>query len=241
MTPNDAPHDPTQGNDDRLRLSQLLQPNNRERARLKLTGQRRVFILRWVRLSLPLAALAIVAIVMAWPQMETNITPIPKEDVLPANVGRNELINPRFESEDSQAQPYNVTADSATQDNTDPNLIIMQKPKAELKLNSGEWLAGEADTGHYQQENKTLALRGQVRLFQNTTTTTNAQPYIMHTDMLDIDMNTRRAQTTSAVSGQGPAGTIRATGMIADANAGTLIFTGPATLTLNDSIKGLSQ
>lgn len=219
---------------DRARLSQLLRPDTRERARLKLTGQRRTFIMRWVRLLLPLAALAIVALVIAWPKMEDNMAPVRKEEILPQTVGRNELINPRFESEDSDAQPFTVTAISATQDSNDQTLILLNKPKADIKLNSGHWIAGEADQGEYRQEQKNLTLTGNVRLTQD-------EGYMMETASLFVDMNTRTVRTSDAVRGSGPAGTLQATGMQGDGVSGVLVFTGPATLVLNRSVKGLSQ
>lgn len=223
--------------DEHDRLTRLLRPDRRERARLKLTGHRRAFILRWTRLLLPISALGIVAVVIAWPQMDkarTSITPVPRDEILPQTIGKNELINPRFESEDEQSQPYTIIAESATQDNTNPDLVILHNPKADFQMRDGAWVAGEAETGHYQQDSRTLKLEGRVKLFEN-------QGYVLNMPTLDLDMNTRRATTSEPVSGHGPAGTIAATGLDADAATGTLIFTGPAVLTLNTSVKGLPR
>ena len=183
-----------------------------------------------LRLILPLVAGAIVVFMFVWSDMESVAPPQRKEKVAPQSVGRNELLNPRFESEDKSQQPYTITANKAVQNSKDMNLVLLDKPVADISLKDNAWLAVEAENGEYQQVKQQLQLNGHVKLFHD-------QGYEMLTDKIDIDMITKKAVSTTPVSGHGPIGTITSNGLTADGTTGILTFTGPAKLVLNQSIK----
>ena len=74
-----------------------------------------VKVMRW---TLPLFALALMVVVMAWPELDEQIEAIPQEDILTSNeiaVGGNELLNPRYETTDAQNNPVLVKAQKALQ------------------------------------------------------------------------------------------------------------------------------
>src|SRR5690348_4194987 len=107
--------------DHRDNLTRLLNLGRRKRVRV---DRRHSIVVRGLRFLLPLAALAIVAVVVAWPKMDDSIVPIPREDIIPQKTGRNELINPRFESANSDMQPYVITAERAVQSMKDSQLVL---------------------------------------------------------------------------------------------------------------------
>jgi lipopolysaccharide export system protein LptC len=188
---------------------------------------------RFMRLFIPLVAVGIIGIVMAWPNVDNSFAPIPKEAVAPQTIGKNELLNPRFESEDDRKQPFTITALKAVQSSTDSDVITLEKPMADITLKNKAWLSAEALQGTYRQNDERLVLKGSVRLFHD-------HGYEMKTEELVIDLKTNKAWSTTPVYGQGPSGTLRANkGMSVDLNEGKLIFNGRVNLVLNRNIEGL--
>jgi lipopolysaccharide export system protein LptC len=181
-----------------------------------------------MRLILPLIALGIFAIVFVWSDVERNkIIPV-KELASTPTIGKNELVNPRFESTDSDNQPFTITAKRAVQNKDDDNLVMLEKPLADMLMNSGEWVALEADRGSFRQDNKMLLLRGKVRLYHD-------KGYQLEMEELDIDLTKNTAFTKADVAGQGPEGTLASKGLEGDSNAGKIIFNGPAKLILTST------
>lgn len=190
---------------------------------------------RIMRFVLPVSALAIMVVVIAWPRMEASIVPL-KTSMEPVEieqlVSRNELINPRFESEDDRSQPYTITATRAIQSIENADAVLLEEPKADITLRSGTWVAIEANQGTYRQNAQNLLLEGDVRLYHD-------EGYRMHTPRMMMNLPSRHARSDERVTGQGPGGSIEASGFQLHAESETLIFTGPATLVINRSVKGL--
>lgn len=208
------------------RLDRLLQSEKRGGGR----GYTR--FVRAMRLLLPLAAVGIIGLLVSWPRVEERISPPPAAQDMPQTVGQNELINPRFESEDSKSRPFTVTATRAVQSTTNPDIVFLEKPMGDIQLGGGAWVAAEAEKGSFDQKNETLALEGRVKLFHDN-------GYEIVTEKLRVDMRARTAWSDTALQGQGPAGRLDATGVKVDAAGDNIIFTGPAKLVLYRTVKGL--
>ena len=191
-----------------------------------LKSIRRSTSVKKLRLALPLIAGAIVVFMFLWSDIESVAPPQRKEKVAPQSMGRNELVNPKFESVDSSEQPYTITATKAYKDTSD--LIQLDKPVADIALKDNAWLAIQSNAGEYESVKQQLMLQGHVKLFHD-------QGYEMVTDKVDIDMVTKQAVSKTPVSGHGPIGNINATGMVADGKTGVITFQGPAKLILNQS------
>lgn len=187
-----------------------------------------------MRFALPVAALVIIVVVMAWPRMEQSITPITPENVAQNQqpVTQNELINPRFEGADSQNNPYVITAERAVQSTQNPDILLLDKPAGDIKMKSSEMLIITADKGNYRQNAGKLMLDGNVKL-------KHSNGYDMVTTRLMIDVKAQETRTDQDVRITGPAGTLEATGLDARNSDGLIIFTGPAKLVLKESLKGL--
>lgn len=210
-------------------LTRLLNLGRRKRVRV---NRRYSIVVRGLRLLLPLAALGIVAVVMAWPGMDEQMGPIPKEELIPQTTGRNELINPRFESANADRQPYVITASRAEQTLDNQKLVVMEGPVANITLSPGSILDAEALKGTYDQTDETLVLDGNVKLRHNN-------GYTLESSYLHVQLKDHIATTPKPVTIFGPDATLEAKGMSGNPNTGVLIFTGPAKLVLNQKIKGL--
>ncbi len=189
-------------------------------------------VIRWLRLALPLAALAMAAVVFTWTGPQE---PLLKRDEsagkINKTVGKNELINPRFENTDEQNRPYTLTALRAVQDEVDDKLVLLEKPVADMMLDNGHWVALEATEGAFQSMERKLLLRGSVRLFHDG-------GYQLETPELHINIRDNTAVSDKDVHAQGPEGTLDAKGLEGRNNEGLLIFKGPAKLVLNTDSSG---
>lgn len=186
--------------------------------------------IRRARLILPVVALIIAAVVFAWGNMgDDSILPSSDPAKVPKSLGKNELLNPRFESTDEKKQPYTITAKRAFQEKSDENLVLLDEPLADILLNSGNWVALEAQKGWFEQDEQKLLLTGEVRLFHD-------EGYQIETPQLHIDLEKNTAWSDDEVYGQGPAGTLNAQGLRANSTDENLFFTGPAKLVLIRSV-----
>lgn len=215
--------------EERDNLTRLLNLGRRKRPRI---NRRYSSFVRGARLVLPLTALAIVAVVLAWPRMEDNIAPVPKESIIPQSGGRNELISPHFESTTNSQLPYIVTAARAVQSQKDEALVLLEKPVADVTLSGGATLNAKSDNGVYRQDTEILVLDGHAVM-------QHSSGHNLASDRMNISMKDQLAWSESPVNGEGPSGTIEAKAMNANNVTGVLIFTGPAKLVLTQSGKGL--
>lgn len=184
---------------------------------------------RSMRIVLPLVAVAMTAIVLTWEDAGRRVEPLKKEVVAPQSENiENELLKPVFNSVDDKNQPFSVTADRATQDRINPDILNLEQPKAELSMNDGSKINADATIGLYQQKEQKLNLEGAVHLI-------HSDGYTLTTEELRVDLITQKAFSGLDVFVEGPAGTIQSTGLEGDAATGNLVFTGPAKVVLNSA------
>ena len=182
-----------------------------------------------MRLILPVAAIGLIFAVVAWPKMEEELVIVPKEELVqkPQNeIGENELLNPHFETMDSNHHPVNVTAARALHNQDDPNSIRLEKPNANLQMENGDPVNIQALNGTYEQETQKLFLENDVAI-------KHGDGYELRAQELRVDMKTREAFSDKNITINGPTINIEATGLNGNMDNGTLIFNGPAKLTLN--------
>ncbi len=181
---------------------------------------------RAMRVFLPLTALAMLAVLMLWPEAEKIVEPIRKEELLPqANMAETELLNPRYESTDNELNPFVITADKATQTQENTDLIYLDNPVADIALKDGGQLDVRSNNGIFAQKSEKLSLQGDVELVYDRT-------YTLKGNEMRVDMKVREAFSDQDVFLEGPEGTIEAKGMEAYSEKGLIIFKGPGKLTL---------
>lgn len=221
-SPQDLPDSPVHHDESLdllIRSDQNIQLNNQK-------SKRHSAIVRSMRLILPIAALAVVVMIMSWKSDINPVTPVPREEVSPETVSQNELINPKFGSEDSRGQQYSITADKATQNADDMNTLMLEKPVADMTLTSGGTVSLKASNGEYKQQEKGLILNGNVEVQHDS-------GYKIQTERMSIDVAGQIINSNSPVTGHGPEADISASGLNVNGQSKVLIFNGPAKLTLH--------
>ena len=181
--------------------------------------------IRSMRITLPLTALAIIAVLFSWNTLgPDDIAPAKSSPGTTTAIGQNELLNPKFDSVDNKNQPYTITAARAL-GGRDGEVMLLEGPMADIMLGSGNWLAVKSRRGSFRQESGQLLLTDDVRLFHD-------QGYSVKTAELDVDLRAGAARSTVKTTGSGPAGTFDAGGLFADTKTDRLVLTGPAKIVL---------
>lgn len=191
-------------------------------------------MVRWLRLLLPLVAVAIIVTLFTWTLLDDNqqIAEKPKDRGM--EDAENELVSPKFESRDLKGNPFTVTALHAVQgkpeQGQDDKTIYLEKPTGEMTLiERNQKLSITALHGAYDQARQTLDLEGGVTL--NT-----ENGYEMRTEKVFISLKDSQANSKTALRGSGPAGTLEAAGFTADNEKGKLVLKGPARLVIKPEV-----
>ncbi len=184
-------------------------------------------IVRFLKFILPIAALVLVVIVIAWPYIQNDSIQLTIGFATGGVEGSDDpsMVNPRYTGVDSDQQPFSVTADLARNLILDSTRVELEMPKADIILGDGTWLAVTAETGVYGRDEALLDLSGAVNMFHD-------QGYEMITDAVRIDLNARTAESITPVIGQGPIGELRSEGFRMDNKDRVIHFTGKASLRL---------
>lgn len=189
----------------RARPAAEFAPRDAGDAVAKLLRRRR--FVHFMKFVLPLFALGMVAVVIAWPQLAKRhaMLPLSFSDVESANAALV-MNNPRYRGIDAKSQPYVVTADRAVLDPEDDQQVTLDNVKADLSANDGGWWSLTADTGLYHGGRKLLYLFGDISVFGDN-------GYEMHGTTAEIDLNTSLLSSDDKVWGQSGVGLIRANGL----------------------------
>ncbi len=182
-----------------------------------------VKIMRW---GLPIFALIMMGIVLAWPELDNQIKAIPQEEVLNAReiaVGGNELLNPHYNTTDAQNNPVNVKAKKAIQSQNNNNIVRLENPQADFKTKKGESISMQALHGTYDQSGEKLFLQDNVKITHQSNYTLNAKE-------LRLNVKTQEAFSNKDIIITGEDIELKAIGLQGNMNDGTLVFEGPATL-----------
>jgi lipopolysaccharide export system protein LptC len=180
-----------------------------------------------MKVLLPVVALALIALVVAWPYLKFNDTRF-SIGFTALNIGNIEdpaMINPRFQGADKDRQTFSITADIAKNLLKGGKSIELEMPKADISLEDGSWLVLTAKSGVYVRHNETLTLNDQVNLFHDS-------GYEFRTESAVIDLTKGTATGTVSVAGQGPFGNLKAEGFHLVDKGKTIYFMGKSKLTV---------
>ncbi|NIA67951.1 LPS export ABC transporter periplasmic protein LptC [Pelagibius litoralis] len=174
-----------------------------------------------MKFLLPALATGLVLLVIAWPQI------IPDQRSLGldfSKIARDQaknlnMLNAHFSGVDENNQPFNITADMASQTPDNEDVVELQHPKAKMQTTEGARIGISARLGHFDQEVEILNLTGTVHL-------THDKGFEMTTDAATVDLKEGTAAGDSAVSGQGPAGELQAEGFRMREKGQIIVFTG---------------
>ena len=171
------------------------------------TGQRRVRAysraVAWMKVLLPLGALAVLAALFLSAQKKGDLTKIfTAEELVTLGAGLR-LDNPRFAGVTERGEPFAIRADWALPDSTMPRFIDLERPEGEIEMSDGRTIAAKAATGRMHRQQKILVLEGGVVL-------DTSDGYHVETGLIEFDLDAKTANAPGPVSGTGPRGQIDA-------------------------------
>lgn len=180
-----------------------------------------------MKVALPMAAAALVLLVIAWPQIEKRsegfrlgATGVTVED----RKGQR-IVNARFNGIDENGRPYTVTAEGAQQAEAQSDNVELQFPKADITLNAESWIALSAETGTYRKESELLDLAVNVTGFHD-------EGYEFRTSRARVDLARGTAAGDAPVAGHGPLGELTGEGFRLSERGTRILFTGKSKLTI---------
>ncbi len=207
----------------------------RQPPRLSLTNRYSVFV-GFMKVLLPATAAALMLLVVAWPQfvIEEEGFRLSVSKLAPDQAESLTMLNARFEGLDERNRPYAVTADIATQSENDTDLVTLERPKADITLEDGAWLALTAKSGEYHKEAQVLDLTGSVNLFHD-------KGFELRTESARVRLDEGMAEGAQPVEGQGSIGTIQAEGFRVLDRGARIFFLGRSHLVIERAAQEAAQ
>jgi lipopolysaccharide export system protein LptC len=174
---------------------------------IQLSLLRRSRFVRVMKVALPLAAVAMVTAVIAWPQMHAQ-DPGFRLNYAAVEVGQVEpsMASARFHGTDRDKRPFRVTADTATQDPSERGQVFLDRLTADLNMSDGTWMSLSARSGVYRESRRHLTLSGDLSMFTE-------RGYEFHGHSAEIDFTAGTLKSDEKVWGQGPFGLLDANGL----------------------------
>lgn len=137
-------------------------------------------------------------------ESEVPDKPVEKADVSGEAVNVGDL---KFTGFDKKNQAYTISAASAEQDETEPNIVHLTRVEAELKVaKSGDVIFVHADTGRYDTDAETVLLSDNVRL-------KSTSGFSAKLEVADVHLKAGRVRSDRPVAVTMPNGTIEANGV----------------------------
>jgi lipopolysaccharide export system protein LptC len=140
------------------------------------------------------------------------------------------MMKPRLSGADSKGNPYVITADRAVQDAHDPRRARLLHVEADLTTGKDDWINARARYGLVDMNTGQLELMGGIDVF-------TADGYELHSNSASANLKQSMIHGHEAVTGHGPAGTLRADEFHADRITDILTLTGHVHMTLFRSRK----
>ncbi|HSE77275.1 MAG TPA: LPS export ABC transporter periplasmic protein LptC [Alphaproteobacteria bacterium] len=189
-------------------------------------------VVHLLKVVLPIAALIIAASVLLWPHLQPEERRI---KLKPVAVGIEDIENlrmlqPRYMGVDEKNQPYTLTAEQATQDSGDSDMTELSRPKADITLENGTWVALTAEQGQYNKSTRRLELLGDVNVFHD-------EGYELKTARALVEFDRGVASGSAKVAGQGPNSELEGEGFRLLDRGARIIVTGKSRLVLYPGAK----
>ena len=206
-----------------LASDRAMMPLSRERRGFSQRQMaRRRFFVRWSKRLLPALALALLSLVVFWPEIEGN------EDrsrvsfrrmVMPRAEGLR-VVNPRYQGVDELNRPFTVTARTGQQPGAE-RVLDLEEPRADILLSDGAWVYLQAHAGRFDRAANHLDLKGDVTIYHDS-------GVMMLTETAAVETEAGTASGDSPVAAQGSFGTITSDGFRILERGAVVVFTGNA-------------
>lgn len=188
--------------------------------------KKRHMIVKGLKIFFPLVVIAFISVFFIWPYIQKSMEKqVSVEQVTVTPVGNVEMINPVYQAYDENKNPYNIKAEKAKRDVSEPDLLILDQPRAKLVSDNEKTFELAADRGDYQQDLGALVLSGDVLLFED-------EGYELAAKILSIDLKEGLATSDEPIFGRSPHGNISSEGLMIDKNQNKVIFEGKTKIIL---------
>ena len=186
---------------------------------------RRRFLITMTKWVLPLAAMALLAMIALWPEIDAATTKARLAMThVSGEVAGGKVIDARYKGVDEKGRPYTLTAATAWRINAQK--VGLTLPKGDITLKNGTWLMLTSKEGTFIRGLNELDLVKDVTLYRDDGTT-------MHTESATIDMKAGAAAGSEPVHVEGPFGGPDAQGFTVMDKGSAIDFPGPAHVILN--------
>ena len=181
-----------------------------------------------LKVVLPTVATALLLMVLIWPRLyeqegRFSVGQLAKIDRTAAE--NLQMTNARYTGVDNSKRPFAVTAEAAEQANADSPEIELLRPKADIVMADGSWIALTAELGNYNRSSQVLELAGTVNLFHD-------RGLEFRTNNAVLDLKAGDAIGTEPVHGQGPFGHVQAEGFVVHNRGERIEFSGKSRIIL---------
>jgi lipopolysaccharide export system protein LptC len=167
---------------------------------------RRSRLIGVLRILLPLLALIVVGLVLAWPHIMPGPAGIAVPTFVPGDADepdRLRMDSPRYVGETGPNRPYEVTARSASLDPLGANIVHLDRPEADIALGEEGDIRLMAQNGTYIRDRERLLLDGGIEL-------TTSTGYRFVTPSARVNLAQGQIRGWLPIEGEGPAGTLSA-------------------------------
>jgi lipopolysaccharide export system protein LptC len=155
-----------------------------------------------LRILLPVLALILVGLVVAWPQIMPGPAGISVPTFVPGEgdePGRLRMDSPRYVGKTSRDQPYEVTAQSASVDPLVASIVHLDRPAADIALGDDGDVRVMALSGTYDRDTEKLVLDGGIEVVTSS-------GYRFVTPSARVNLAQGRVQGWEPIEGAGPTG-----------------------------------
>lgn len=222
-----APVVPLHEHREAVQARRMMAPSRARRPISQTAMARRRFALRWIKRLLPVGALALLAALVLWPEFERvesggrliirQMAGSPTEAVV--------VREPRYQGVDEQNRPFNLTAATARQQGVSGTIVDLERPRADMFLQGGNWVLLESRQGRLDRAQNHLDLAGAVTLWHDNGT-------LLVTEEAAMALRDGHASGNRPVAAQGPFGTLTSEGFRLHDRGQVVIFTGRSRLVL---------
>jgi lipopolysaccharide export system protein LptC len=190
------------------------------RERLQTYQPGRVRAIRSVKVSLTVLAVALIALLVLWPQLPTSPDRL-RIAFADLDVTGDDLsmINARYVGTDRNNRAFSITADAARQPMPGYGTLKLASPQADIHLQDGSWVIVTAEEGAYSPDDRMLNLTGAVRLFHDS-------GYEFLSSKANIDLEDNIVSGPGHITGRGPYGELEGEGFRFSKDGKTLVLTG---------------
>jgi lipopolysaccharide export system protein LptC len=189
-------------------------------------ARRRILVV-WLKRLLPVGALALLSLVVLWPEIGNRHNPARiSYHIAPGTEASSQgsMTKAHYQGVDDSGRPFTLTAAQAVQN--DVEHVTLTQPAGDITLKGGAWLMVQSRAGLYHTHVQHLDLSDHVTLYRDDGTT-------LRTHAAVVNLKNDTAKGHDPVSAEGPFGTLDAEGFTLTDHGTRILFTGPAKLVLN--------